>query len=71
MKKALLLLAVMICLTSLMGGCDGVVDSYNERMQRARHIDDIQTRMLVDDWDYLWLSERNSRLSEWNPRFGH
>ena len=65
MKKALLLLAVMIFITSLMTGCHGMTDSYRERTQRYKQINDLQTRMLVDDWDYFWLYERNTYLSEY------
>ena len=63
----------MILATTLMTGCggDGVADSYRERMQRIKQIDDVQARMFVDDWDYLWLYERGSYLSEWYPRVGN
>jgi len=70
MKKILLLLAVLVCITTLMSGCEGMADSYSDRMRRYKHIDDLQTRMLVDDWDYFWLYERNTYLSEWYPRVG-
>jgi len=70
MKKILLLLAVLVCVTTLMSGCEGMADSYSDRMRRYKHIDDLQTRMLVDDWDYFWLYERNTYLSEWYPRVG-
>jgi outer membrane protein assembly factor BamE (lipoprotein component of BamABCDE complex) len=71
MKKALFLLAVMIFVTTLLSGCSGVGDSYSDRLRRGKHINDLQTRMLVDDWDYFWLYEHNTYLSEWYPRVGN
>ncbi|MHC4981678.1 MAG: hypothetical protein ACYTF6_00730 [Planctomycetota bacterium] len=73
MKKALLLLVVAAFIMSFVSGCQGhgVVDTYQDRMLRYRQINDLQARMLVDDWDYLWLYERNTFLSEWYPRVGN
>jgi len=70
MKQVVLLLAVVILVTSLMSGCDGVAYSYGERMQRYRQRDYWQQRMIVDDWDYAILHERATYLSEWYPRAG-
>jgi len=69
MKKTLLLLAALVLMTSLMSGC-GVINSYDERVHRYQQINDLQARMLVDDWDYFWLYERNTYLCEWYPRVG-
>jgi hypothetical protein len=53
----------------LMSGC-GITSSFEERVHRHQQIDDLQARMFVDDWDYFWLRERNSYLTEWYPRVG-
>ena len=70
MKKMLLLLAVLVCVTALMSGC-GTVDSYNDRVHRYEQINDLQARQFVDDWDYFWLYDRNSYLSEYQPHVGN
>jgi len=65
----------ILCALSLMllgmvfGGC-GLVDSYPERERRIAHLTDLQTRMMVDDFDYLILLERSSMLSEYHPHVG-
>ena len=69
MKKALLLLAA--CLGMFVAGCSGVVDSPSERARRYKSITNLQTRMLVDDLDYVFLYDRSSRLTFWHPQVGH
>ncbi|HUS48076.1 MAG TPA: hypothetical protein VM098_08150 [Phycisphaerae bacterium] len=71
MKKTLLLLTVLILVTTIMSGCDGMVDTSQDRMRRIRNINELQTRMIVDDWDYIWLYERNTYLSQWYPHVGN
>ncbi|HAU38490.1 MAG TPA: hypothetical protein DCX07_12345 [Phycisphaerales bacterium] len=68
MKKLALLLVLLA--GSFLTGC-GVVDSGGDRMRRVGQINDIQARMAVDDWDYFWLYERDSRLTEWHSRVGY
>ena len=68
MKKLLILLVVLFgCLSA---GCDGVMHTSRQRAHRGKMINDYQFRALVDDWDYFWLRERNTRLSEWHYRVG-
>jgi len=68
MKRLLILLVV--CLANLLAGCSGVVDTYAERKLRYKHTNDFQTRMIVDDWDYVWLYDRSSNMTYWHPRAG-
>ena len=68
MKKLLILL--FVCLANLLVGCEGMVDTYPERKLRYKQINDLQTRMLVDDWDYVWLYNRSSNMTFWHPRTG-
>jgi len=71
MKQLLVLLVLCLAVASILAGCNGVVDTYDDRVRRYKQINNFQTRMIVDDWDYIWLYERSSNLSEWNPRIGH
>ena len=44
-------------------GSEGLVDSTAQRSRRIRYIETVNSRMLVDDWDTLWLNERSTRLT--------
>jgi len=67
MKKLLILLVLI--LGCAMPGC-GLVHTPTERSRRISQAHKYQWRMMVDDWDYLWLNERNSRMTEFHPRVG-
>ena len=67
MKK--LLIAVVLCGSALIGCTTG--ETAKEHGRRYLLTTDLQTRTLVDDWDYFWLLEHNSRLSKWNTRIGY
>ena len=71
MKRICSLLVLCVCFAALLTGCAGLVDSGPERYSRAKQINDLQMRMLVDDWDYFWLYERSSYLTKYHPRVGH
>lgn len=49
-------------------GCNGVVKNYDERMNTYGRVLDMDTRQLVDDWDYFWLADRQYRLTKWHTR---
>ena len=44
-------------------GDNGVSDSDIQRQRRIDAINNLNKRMLVDDWDAFWLYERTSRLT--------
>ena len=67
MKKLLILLT--LCVANLLAGC-GMVDTYAERNRRIRHINQLQARMIVDDWDVIWLQDRSANMTYWHPRIG-
>ncbi len=67
MKK--LLIVLVLCLGAFLGGC-GLVDSSSDRGRRYDQINKMQWRMAVDDWDYFWLYERNTYLTEYHPHVG-
>ena len=69
MKNLMMLLVIVMAGSFLFSGC-GLTDSRAERSRRIEQITELQMKMLVDDWDYLWLYERNSRMSEWHYRVG-
>lgn len=70
MKTALV--AVILILGSLLAGCCGnLIETPKERERRICLQTELQFKMLVDDWDYLWLQERASRLTQWHPYVGY
>jgi hypothetical protein len=68
MKKLAVMLVVVAA--SLLTGCTGMVDSPRDRYVRYRNINELRQRMLVDDWDYLWLMEQNEELSPYHAKIG-
>lgn len=49
-------------------GCPGLVDTPQERNRRLALVTDVQCHEIVDDWDFIWLYDRASYLTYWNPR---
>lgn len=70
MKKLLILLVIMMAGSFLFSGCSGLTDSRAERSRRIQQITELQMKMLVDDWDYLWLYERSTRNTQWHTWVG-
>lgn len=68
MKKVLTI--VVICLGMMMAGCSTLVNSPDERNRRISQIWDVETRMLVDDWDAFWLVDHNTRTTRYHSRVG-
>ncbi len=67
MKK--LLAAILIVAGSFLIGCT-VTETAQERNVRLKQVTDLNSRMLVEDWDTFWLYDNNSRLSQWHPYVG-
>ncbi len=44
-------------------GVPGLADSGVQRARRIAYIRNFQRKMLIDDWDMVWLNERSSRLT--------
>lgn len=49
---------------------NGLVDESDERSRRLAHISNLNTRMLVDDWDACWMYERTSSLTSYKTHIG-
>ena len=67
MKNFLFILALLVA--AAFTGCT-LVETAHERRAKIAHQGSLQLRMLVDDWDYLLLRERNSNLTYYHPRVG-
>jgi hypothetical protein len=68
MKKLLLLVVTVICLGGLLSGCTMNERTSDERQRRFARITDANMRMFWEDWDYLWLYDKESSLSRWHTR---
>lgn len=63
------LFTVLIGLLVLVGcGSPGVVKTWPERKNTYRQVYDMDMRQLMDDWDTLWLADRQYRLTHWQTR---
>ena len=78
MMKRLLVFLVLLASFFLIPGCANmreefgatVAENRDARKRRISQISDLQMKMLAEDWDYFWLFERNSALTQWHPWVG-
>lgn len=49
-------------------GCDGVVKTWEDRKYVYEHVTDLDMRQIADDWDKIWLVDRQYRLTRWHVR---
>jgi hypothetical protein len=67
MRKCLLV-GFLVGLSLLVGCGAGVVKTPAERVNAFRESAAMDLRQLVDDWDTLWLVDRQYRLTRWQVR---
>ena len=48
----------------------GMLDTKAERQRRINYINNLNSRMIVDDWDSFWLYERSNTLTPYIARTG-
>ncbi len=63
-----LLITGILAAIGLSSGCATVTKSSDEVHATYRQILDIDTRQIGDDWNYLWLADRQYRLTRWHMR---
>ena len=51
-------------------GDNGLMDSTIQRQRRIDAINNLNKRMLIDDWDAVWNYERTSRLTYYQAHIG-
>ena len=69
MKHLLMVLVVALAFVSIDCGAP-LSESYSARKRRYKQISGMQMRMLTEDFDELMLFERNTYLTQWDPRVG-
>ena len=68
--KRLLVVLVLVLGSLLVTGCATMVENPEARDRRIRQVWGLQMRGLVEDWDYLWLIDQNTGMTQWNPWVG-
>ena len=63
-----LLLVVAVSVLSTLVGCAGVTKTPAEIGYTMRQAADMDARQLTDDWNTIWLADRQYRLSRWYTR---
>ena len=67
MRKSLLLGSLAVLL--VVAGCGpGVVKTRAERRNAYREAFNMDMRQIADDWDTIWLADRQYRLTRWQVR---
>ena len=67
--KKLLIMFVLILVGVSSTGCT-LTETSAERKIRIRQITKLELKMLVEDWDYLWLNDHSSGTTQWNTWTG-
>ena len=52
-------------------GHNGLVEEADVRYRRKDNIDNLNKRMMIDDWDDFWLYRRSSMLTRHVTRVGY
>ena len=65
--RACMLFLLLVGLT-ITAGCTGVTKSPAEISRTVEQSMDMDLRQMTDDWNLLWLVDRQYRLSKWHMR---
>lgn len=60
---ALIGFAALIC-----NGCASMTRTGEENVRMQTQIVNLEMLQIADDWNYLWLADRQPRLSKWHTR---
>lgn len=66
--RKVVFLGVLVGMCLIWGCGPGVVKTQAERTNTYRNVFDMDTRQLIDDWDSVWLVNRQYRLTRWQVR---
>lgn len=66
MRKCLLL-GLGIALAAI-AGCATVTRTADENLANQIQIADLEMRQIADDWNLIWMTDRQNRLSRWITR---
>jgi len=63
-----LLLGVLTAAVAWSAGCAGITRTGEEKMYTFRQAAELDMRGMADDWNMIWLADRQTRLSRWYTR---
>ncbi len=66
--RRVILISAMILSAAWLNGCNSPTKTYAERLNTYEQVMDTDFQQLADDWDLLWLANRQYRLSKWHLR---
>ena len=66
MRKLVILVAIVGL--AAVAGCAGVTRSSQEIRNVHKQALNMDMRQIVDDWNMLWLADRQSRMTRWHTR---
>jgi len=53
---------------ALAAGCATVTMSGKESVANTRSVLELDMREMADDWNMIWLADRQNRLTRWHTR---
>jgi hypothetical protein len=62
------LLLGLLGLVALGTGCATVTMTSEENLAMTRNHAELEMREIGDDWNMIWLNDRQNRLSRWHTR---
>jgi hypothetical protein len=65
--RALACLVLFVGLVAVTG-CNTMTMTYDERKGVYQEVLDSDMRQLAEDWDHVWLADRQYRLTKWQLR---
>jgi hypothetical protein len=66
--RKILLLTVIACGCAMVGCTAGVAKTVGDRNNAYRRTFNMDMRQIVDDWDKVWLADRQYRLTRYYTR---
>jgi hypothetical protein len=66
--RKLLLAGLFTALAMTTTGCQTVTKTPEEVRATHKQVMDLDARQMADDWNYLWLADRQYHLTRWHMR---
>jgi len=63
-----LLVSLLFVGVGLATGCATVTKTPQENRAAMRAVTELDMLQIGDDWNLIWLTDRQSRLTKWNTR---
>lgn len=57
-----------VAVLGLVAGCATMTRTPQENMANVRSIIEVDALEMADDWNMIWLTDRQCRLSRWHVR---